>query len=225
VADAESAFKRMVDESGFFRFADLVNNQPQLHVTASQRQRDELVGPDETTFRITYEHGFVNVNSFDRECGSESSAANRKAYLTCFSKYVKGNKSSLEAGDRLSATLEYTRIGKYDANFASDGVVFSQEAQHKIVAGIGYGRYLQFDATGDGIGRLDASANYENFGDDPNRNNRTVASVSYSLRVEKGFTLVIGLSYANRPEFLSSTDKELSAHLGLNYKLVQAAQK
>ena len=41
----------------------LLDNQPQLHVTAERKFREPLIGPDELAVKVTWEWSNVNLNA------------------------------------------------------------------------------------------------------------------------------------------------------------------
>ena len=68
--------------------------------------------------------------------------------------------------------------------------------------------------------RFDLKASYEDFSDDPVRQDRGVATATFSYPVSPGFFLTLGAVYATKPEFRGEVDEEISARLGLTYKLI-----
>lgn len=69
--DNAEAFQNTLRDGGYFRLADLIHNQPQIHVTGRYREREDLVGPSEWGLEATYEQGFGNVNGLDDECSGD----------------------------------------------------------------------------------------------------------------------------------------------------------
>ncbi len=54
----------LATDAGFYGIPDPINNQPQLNVTLAWRARDPLVGQDEFTGKLTYEH--IRIRQYQR---------------------------------------------------------------------------------------------------------------------------------------------------------------
>ena len=85
---------------------------------------------------------------------------------------------------------------------------------------LAYGRNLFVDEDGQPQFRLNISGAYEDVGNDPNRNDRTVLSVNLTKRITDTVAAAAGVTYANRAEFLGDVDKEVSAYVGLKYRII-----
>jgi hypothetical protein len=214
-ADAE--FRALAKSRNLIAFADLINNQPQVYVSGSYRWRDPIGGPDEISVKATYEHGFANVNALRRACGCKDAAT----LLGRLAAYAAGTReqSVLKHSDRLAVTVQYDQSGAYHISLPSDGVTLDLDSSHKLTASLAYGRYVSFDALGNEVGRLDAKAELEDFGNDPTRQRRAVASMVYTQKLSDDWSIPIGVTWANREEFVGDVQKNFSAHLGLSYKL------
>lgn len=213
----KAAFESALNAAGFDRFKQLIDNQPQLVLTLGVRERDELVGQDETFLGLRYEYGGANLNSFydyrSRHCTME-------LMLPCFQKFTTARKSSIDAGSRVAFSVEYKRRDDYD--YSDHGLAVALEGQTSLVSQLTYGRYLNIGAANDivqGRTKLDLTASYEDVSDDPMRQDRAVATLALSQGTTAGLTLSFSLVWANRPEFRGEVDEELSAKVGLNYKL------
>ena len=57
------------------------------------------------------------------------------------------------------------------------------------------------------------------YNDSDQMNDRTVFTLTGTRNLLPGMSLTAGLVWANKPEFRGEVDQELSARLGLNYKL------
>ncbi len=208
--------------SRLFRYVDLVNNQPQLFGSIAVRRMDELVGPAELALKVTFEYGFVNVNSFRRvEAGCLKNAA-----LSCLGSYLTEKRlKQLRRSDRLAISLEYTDIDDYNLVLADDGIVVAAPGDRSLVGTLSYGRYLVFNDKSEGKTRIDLNWSYEDYGDNPSRENRNHAALILSQNISDGVALSIGLSYASRPEFRDDPDEEINAHIGLTYKLTRPSSE
>ena len=69
--------------------------------------------------------------------------------------------------------------------------------------------------------RLDISVGYEDFSDDPLRQDRGLATVAVTYPLMEGFYLSLGAVYATKPEFRGDVDAELSARAGFTYKILE----
>ena len=78
---------------------------------------------------------------------------------------------------------------------------------------------LDFTEAGRGQSRVDFSWSYEDVGDDPNRKDRSLVTLTYSQRVAGDVILAAGVTWANEPEFRGEVNHEISARVGLTYKL------
>jgi hypothetical protein len=207
---------------GLDRFTDLVNNQPQLSVEFAADLRDEIVGPNEWAATARYELGFTNLNSLRDHCTIDypkERGAPLDADPGCLREYLDqpGVTQSLDRGDRLFFSAELKKRRSYDALLPDDSVHLSLESTWDFVGRFGFGRYL---ARGDRESRLDLAGEYVYHRDDPNRQNRFVASATYTQRISDTLALAAGFNYSNRPEFLGDVDKKVSAQFGLRYKIV-----
>lgn len=206
-----------IRESGFSRLAQLVNNQPQLSLAAEGRVRRDVVGPDEWRGRGRFEMGFANMNGLRRHCGAQGIRA------ACLQTYTESPavRRSLARGDRVWAEVDAARRMAWDVRLPGDSVELSlEEATSFTVAG-GYGAYFGNVEDGDNRDRFDLQGRYDLTGDDPLRQDRFVATAFYTRRVSGQASAVLGLTWANRPEFLGEVDRKFGAHLGFSYKLHQ----
>ena len=209
------------------RFAELVNNQPQLTVTAELHERDAFAGAKESAIKIAYEFGLANVSRFesasggvcelfDGEARDFSSEAATKC-LTSFRSYIESNEQRLKNADRFSFELSYVEVDDYAFSSPTDGVSLVRDGTKRIDVSAGYGRTMQVVGT-DQEGRLDIVAKYEDYSDDPDHRDRLVATITLTTEIN-GISLPLALVYANHGRFLPETDEQLSAHIGIKYQL------
>jgi hypothetical protein len=214
--------------SGFYQFADLVNNQPQLSLQTTKTIRRDLVGPDEWRFSATYEGGFANVNRLRGFCRSSLGGGARverdeEIPLGCLSSYLDqpGTKSALRHGDRYSFSIEFLSRSEYHLKLASDSVQVDLDNPWSVTGKVAFGRYVAFSPNGDDVGRVDVSLEWMRPEDDPVRQQRVVGTFTYTHRVSPTLSVAAGFAYASKPEFLGDVDKKLSANFGLRYKFIQ----
>lgn len=216
----DTAYRTALTAFHLDRFSDLIDNQPQFHLSVESVRRSGSAGPYEQSIVATYEKGFVNLNSLLRDtaaCGDWSSMD----CLAGFRDYVDAHASALESKDRLAVSLKYTSIDAFEITLPAENglqapVVFQAPSSSKVTVGVDYGRHLVEYAGGDSW-RIDAGLAYEDPSADA-MNKRAVATVTLTRKLGD-LSIPIGFVYANKPKFLMEADKELSAHIGFNYDL------
>jgi hypothetical protein len=225
--DLETEVRGVIAGNHLSRFAELVNNQPQLLFSAELHRRDELVGPGEKSFKITYEFGFASVNDFDSEKGNVCNVLDdvvtsiplerAEACLGAFSSYVSAHEAQLKNADRFSFELSYSEVDEYEFDSIVDGVALARDGTHHLDLSAGYGRTLQ-TLGADRDSRLDFVLKYEDYSDDVDHQDRMVATLTFTTKVN-GFSIPFSLVYANHEKFLPQSDEQLSAHIGFKYEL------
>jgi hypothetical protein len=212
------------EAAGLFRFGDLVANQPQLVASADLRRRDDLAGPDQLTATFTYERGFANVKRMLEQCGDDRRKGGDD-FLRCYQDYLQTRTRAIDAGNRLSFSLDLTVVDDYSKSLAADGVALELDGTTKLIGKAAYGRNLWVDEDGEVRGHFDLSARYEYVDEEDVFNRRGVATATYSQKLVDGTSAVFGISWASDPELLTDVQHEVSAHVGLTYKLVKAKSK
>jgi hypothetical protein len=206
-------------EAGLDRFAELVNNQPQFSAEATLRLRDELVGPGSFAIGVRYERGFDNMNGLRAACEDGGSPV---VTLACVRDYLSrpGVESSLNTGNRVWAAAHFSRVDAFAADLAADSAQVDIGESWDLIFEAGYGRYLQVDAQGNQLGRLDVSVEGRLVdAQTENRENRIVFRFDLSRQISEGVTMVFGVSAANRPEFISEEARKFRVRTGLRYGL------
>jgi hypothetical protein len=213
-SDRELKLHTLLNDERFFNLVDLIDNQPQLFVSVEANSPDQLVGPRTTSAKVTWEKGFVNIDGFQAECGTNLT-------LTCLGTYLnKDNRlETLARGDRIALSIEYKNIGDYNVTLPEDGVTVTAPHDKSIVGSFTYGRYLRTKKTTQGKPRIDIAMQYENVDNETLRQDRFVTTATFSQRLSDASILSFGVVYANKPEFRGDVDKEISARLGINYRL------
>lgn len=213
-----SALNRSLELQGFYRIADLINNQPQLNFAANYSDRDPIVGQDSFSIKIAYDFGFVNLNRFrkynDLSCGLDF-------MYQCLAAYLDAQKlAHMERGDRFSVSLEYSRNQSYNYAIASGAGSLMLPSDESLIGSLAYGRYLTFAGEKNrGRSRVEFSASYEDVDSDTARQDRFMSSLTYSQVITDTAAISFGLVYANKPEYRGDVGTEVSAQLGINYKL------
>jgi hypothetical protein len=229
----ERLYESAARQNGLFTLIDLINNQPQLVVSVESKIRDDLVGPDQHTAKLTYEFGGTNVNRYEKYA-AEQREADRLATerdptrqpacsdeVSCLASYVATRRDgAVSEGSRLALSIEY--VGKDAYDFDRAGVQFAQDKESSLIARFAYGRYVDVgfaDATRAGRSRIDVTASFEDVRGDPARQNRSIANIVFAQEISRGLFFTLGLAWANKPEFRGAVDEEISARAGISYKL------
>jgi len=204
-------------QTGVNRFSDLVSNQPQLILSGKYRIRDELVGQDEFSVQLKYEHGFANLNRYKKfRCQDLDENQVLGLYeILNFACYINNERThaALDAGDRVFASIEYISVD--DQNLSFNEQAFFKRGGDKLIATLGYGRSLT-----KGIfrnARVDVSVNWEEFLGDTEGEDRAVASLIYTKKLGKNISLPITLQIANKSEFLADDTSQFGGHIGIKY--------
>jgi hypothetical protein len=194
VAEADS----LADAAGLTLYHQLVNNQPQLLLTAEKKHRDPLVGPNELGVKLTYEWSPMSLKE-----------AMKAGYTT----FVKENQDAIQKGDRFSLSAEYTSIEGETVDTHLPGIApIVLKPVRKLILHGGYGCNLTLPG-GEPV-KLDIEADYEDVSDDPARQDRGIARLTFTRMMGK-MQASAGIVYANHSEFLSGVDARFSAHVGL----------
>jgi hypothetical protein len=208
------AFSQRLAATGFYEVLDLVDNQPQLSFTATYRSREEAAGPDEFRASLSYEQGDRDVNDLRSHCGGTFSAA-------CIASFTgnSGNAAAMTASKRIRFTADYTKIARLDFVLPAPGFSYFAEATERLAVSAIFGRDIGAEKADGRRARLDASLGYEDFSDDPLRQNRGIANLTLTYPLMQGFFLTFGAIYATKPEFRGEVDKEIGARAGITYKI------
>lgn len=206
--------EQRVRSSGVLWLAQLMNNQPQINGDMEYRTRRDVVGPDEWTGTARVELGFANMNGLRRHCRGAIRPA-------CLGTYVNAPavQGSLARGDRAWAQLDFTGRRPWSVRIPQDSVDLALGSASSLAVSGGYGAYFGNPEDGDNRDRLDLQAKYDFTRDDPIRQDRLVSTLFYTRRLSDQSSALLGVTYANKPEFLGEVDRKFGANLGLTYKL------
>lgn len=216
-AQRQLALVEATERTGFFRLADLINNQPQVHVTGAYHSRDELVGQDEWSLNGTFEYTFQNLNRWKKWCGKQTPALSED--VTCLEKYFKEHAGALERSPRFTISGEFGRTSELDFALPADNFAFHLDEIEKTIVSLTYGQYLSLDKVGNQDTRLDVEAKYEDVTGDPMRNERFVSTATVTQRLPNKMSASVTLIYADKPEYRGEVDEEISARAGLRFKI------
>lgn len=206
--------------------ATLIDNQPQAYLEINYKERGELSGPDETSAKLVFEFGLVNVNglqkwasdSKNQKDGCDSWDDNEKS-LGCLENFLKEKGGNLGDANRFALSIERVEVDDFAFALPNDGVDFRLDAVDKTIGSLSYGRRLTFDDQGSEMARLDISISHEDVSDDPDRQDRTLAELTITRKLIGDFSLAVGLQWANKPEYLVDEDgEELGGRIAIGWK-------
>jgi hypothetical protein len=213
---------QVLDRSGFNLLADLINNQPQFNVSVEYRPRRDLAGPTELTGKLRFEMGGENMNDLRRFCSGA-----RQFNASCLRSYTEqpGVLARVRRGARSWVSVDFSQREGYDLDLPDDGVSISLGQDRKLAFSGGLGSYVGVEEDGTETGRWDLKVEYDFHDGDSERQDRFLAGFTYTHRVSASSSAVLGLSWANKPEFLDQDIRRLGAHVGFAYKLVNDDEK
>lgn len=223
---------RIAETKGVMEVADLVNNQPQIFLGATYRDRDdELTGPDHVSAEVKWEIGFHNVNGLRRFCRRRGQMrpaldGEEQPTLDCVHAFLYCSKADptdctpdrnrARKARRASLSAEYSEIDRYRFS-PEEGVDVSSDRSESVKATLAYGWQFSTEADGTGGTRLDVESVYEDVSGDPMKNDRWVGSLTFSQQIGSEAAASISLLWANKPEFLGEVDEDLGARVGLKW--------
>ena len=215
-----AAFGAAVKDPGLGLFGQLINNQPQLSVTAYRQFRDDLFGPDLFSGKVTFEMGLANnlnafLDSFDpRRCSKEPAEC-----LAAYSAFVKDPdvRANIRAGSRVAVYAEFIQNEEYRYANEEFGLDLAIAKGTGWALGLDFGRLFGVSDMGMADARVDASLRYERPSDEA-ADTRFVSSITTTKKLGE-ISIPFGLVYANKPKFLTGVDHGLSATVGLKFNL------
>lgn len=198
-------------------FATLLSNQSQFYASAIYSARRNIVGPNQFSGKITYEHGPRNLSSFQRNnADCDSSKVSSANAVACADKMVAYARDA--ATDRIAFSLQYDRTNRRWIDLPDLAVAYGIPRSTRLVYSLTYGRPLTAPM-GERSARVDLSIDYEDVQNSVEKVNRLVGSATYTYKVNDSFSLPISLVYASHEADLPTTDEKLNAHFGLIYKM------
>lgn len=217
--------RKAFKDKGLESFATLIDNQPQLTITAQKNFRDPLVGGDETSGKLTYEWGRANLNNaLSDSCNADldtptPNLAKASPCLKDYSDFITENQALLKDVDKFSFSAEYRNVSKEVFDLPQQSLTGLRiDAVKKIIISAGWSHLFPDPSGGDQPVRLDFVGSYENVSNDPQRQDRGVATLTFTRKFGN-LTVPFGIVYANHGEFLGDVNKQLSAHLGLKFDI------
>jgi hypothetical protein len=216
VADAERRAAEALKAAGFDKIDELLNNQPQLNARFEYRSRRDIVGPNEVTGKVRLEYSPASYNGLRAYCSAEFSSGITPKCLQAYTS-APAVRQSIERGDRFWLEVVAANVHGYDVTLPGAVGRLVTAATWTVEPAVGYGFYL---GSSEQRSRFDFELRYRASADGAVRASRFTAAATMSQRISDQSNAVIGLSWANKAEFLGAVEKKLRANVGLSYKLV-----
>ncbi|MEM7582268.1 MAG: hypothetical protein AAF560_02720 [Acidobacteriota bacterium] len=219
-----TAFSKPLDEkkdSQYFKFGNLVANQPQFVVTANYSLQDELVGRDSWGATLKYEVGQANVNGLRRYCKKKGGFT-----LENYAEFLGSQDKALQKNWRISFTGSYKWVDSYDYMSPDNAVTLSLDESQEWDVSLAAGRSIRLTRDGTEVNRFDLEAKYQDVTGDTMKQGRLNATATFTQQInDSGLAFSTSLVYSNRPEFRGDVDEELSARAGLRFRLTPRKPK
>lgn len=230
------------------QIAAMIDNQPQLTLSANLRNRGSLVGPDTQSYQLSWEMGSRNFNTALKKYkkkqqvwrAKKASGQEPGSAPTPLDAFREVAKSNYLAKNKFTLSATYQERDKYSRDYSySESVTnplmpemptevarvasASQEKTSELCLKGQFGwavsrQKVRLDGQ-EVYPRIDISLEHIDKRDDPDRQNRLVLKATYLLPLPTGLALPVTLTYADKSEFLGDPDDQLTAHLGLSYNL------
>lgn len=161
-------------DAGLDAISALLNNQPQLNVSASYRYRDDLVGPREVKASFRYEGSTRNLNWLRSQC--------RRLTGECFTPLVndEGTRDAIARAARYWFEGSFVYRPAHDISLPPDLVAIEETRSSEANFGVGYGQYFGKLAEGTNRPRIDLDASYRHQLTGEIRTNRAIAKIAYT---------------------------------------------
>lgn len=214
-------------DAGMGYLGDLLDNQPQLTFSAQRRFRDPVAGGDEDWIKVAYGWGSANFNKAlkDGNCAKELDTTQPDGVPTLdkcldfFTNYVNENTDEIKNGHKFSFFAEYMNVDEKVFDLPEQDLTgLKINAAKKLIIKGGWSRLFPAGEGGETPVRFDLVGSYEDVSDDPQRQDRGVATLTVT-RQFGDLAIPFGIVYANHGEFLGEVDEQFSAHLGLKFDL------
>jgi hypothetical protein len=234
VAEAvrEAAIEERLAALDLAKLGHLIDNQPQLVVTAAYRSRDELIGPAVLSGTLKVELGVNNLNSVLRD-----RRRNGRTLLAAYENAIAN--WDVLAKDRFTFSLSFLERDEHRVSFPYELVAVDAESgaetrfprlatldlggANELHGKLEYSRAITrqpVEVEGEKVyPRVDFTSEYIDVSDDPTRQDRWVAEIALNVPLRGGLSLPLTVSWANHAELLGESDDQLGAHLGISYGL------
>jgi len=212
------AFESRIEELGFYSLADLAANQPQFSFQLTGRQRADLIGPDKIEASLVWELGLgANLNMLQKELAESRCQADK---VGCIQAFLADADDAVERKWRLSFKAAYSETDAYDSPI--EGVDFHLDKAQSLIASATWGGVLSYSKAADGKtienNTFALEGNYEDVTGDEERQNRFVATATFTQHLTDDMSFQLTAVWANKPEYRGEVDKALGARAGIRYK-------
>ncbi len=206
------------------RFVEEIDNQPQFIVAAHLRERDDRVGADErgvsVRLEIPLERSFNGMvrNLKDLGCLESSTELTYAETVGCLGSIDNALEDDGKQSWRAALEYQYSDIGANSVELENTAASFFSDGVESQILSASISR--KFNGIGDvGQSELTFELSYQDVSNDPTRNDRTRATVSWAFRYQD-LSFPVSLIYSNRPEFdLMDVDSQLTATVGIKYDI------
>jgi len=216
IGERQKVFTDQIKSRRWYELDDLVNNQPQILASATYRRREDLIGPDEWSAKLSFEMGFANINGLKKYCEDKGKS---ESDSDCLSDYLTKVGKTTDIAPRLKIEGEFGEFDQYFFELPADHVSYRLDRIQKTVIKGSLGGYMHSNAQGNQTTRVDLEGLFEDVTGDEKRNNRFVATLTFSQKMTGDMSAAFSVVYANKPEYLGEVDEELGARVGLRYKI------
>jgi hypothetical protein len=217
-------------------FAKLLNNQPQVYVSAMYHDRTPVAGPNEWIAKATYEYGFKNLNTFRKSYAAQcdpllmTDDLKKQSCVDLLEKYAGDTKAPDAGSDpgRVAFSVEYRGADANNVKIPQYSLDLATKAGHSLVGSLTYGRVMMAREDRKS-GRIDVAMSYEDISNaaaipsiitpSADIKDRWVGSITYTQKMSDNMSFPISLVYANHSSYLPGVDRKLNAHFGLQYKM------
>jgi hypothetical protein len=202
------------------RVSALIDNQPQLAMSASYRHLGQYSGPAEWIGSLELQFGAQNLNTFRRRCASDPSPAH------CFLRELTDANTNGISTDKFVTSLTFKHTEPYHlASVTVDGAAVAGftpidlQSMDELDARLQWGQRLP-TTIADREPRFDLSVEgLESWRANRRTKNRWVGTATLTIPLGCQTSVPVSLNYANKPEYLGTSTKKLGAHLGLTYRV------
>jgi hypothetical protein len=226
-ADAVDGLERQLTATDLKLLADLIGNQPQLHLDVTRVLRDDLAGPSGWSAALTYEIGFFNLNRLERQRGDSKLGEYASRALKRGTKEAQAFRAGLERRYRLTLKGEYNRDDKLEGVvLPGNAGLFSRSSRDKgsYSLTVGSAVFAGDKKLSKALPRFDLELKFE----DPeaaDQDDRWLGTLTYSQKVSANSRLALTAVWASDPEFRGEVDQEWSARAGLRFTIDTEEEK
>lgn len=215
--DRVIAAKRATATRQPYVLAELLANQPKLQFSATYLKRDGAIGANELSIKTSYSFGGMSLRRLLKQSGRKNFLQAYNDHTDCLTASLLEDGPSRKecgVGGSFSIALEYSDID--DQNFGFADINFIKEGGSKLIGSVAYDRTLVWDGA-EPVFDLAASLEFEEFLSDTKGNDRVLATVTLTRKVNDRLSIPFSIQYANKSEFLEDVDSQVTANLGLKY--------